>query len=254
MVVFFIIIVLLLAFAIFKIVQTASENKYRKFVEGNSQALETLNDVNRRFVFFGFDPVSLRYNYDNEWNFESISCKDYLTYRLNDPSFRNKIVRQIQEVDQNKQLYDAYHKEVSGISSFGQYTSSPGKMKDARLNAMEKKLFLSRIKTQPSDFFCLVHLYRCSMNGRCYGGKSGYFRERDVKEILSKLRNKSGTFYNDREIWDALCRVERGKVSNRMRFAVYERDGYRCKYCGRSGRWASLEVDHIFPPFEIGKM
>ena len=96
MVVFFIIVALLLAFAIFKIVQTAIENKYRKFVEQNSRALETLNDVNRRFVFFSFDPISLRYDYDNDWNFGSISCKDYLTYWLNNPSFRNKIVNQIQ--------------------------------------------------------------------------------------------------------------------------------------------------------------
>lgn len=30
-----------------------------------------------------------------------------------------------------------------------------------------------------------------------------------------------------------------------MRFAIYKRDGYRCRYCGISNKFAELEVDHI---------
>ena len=38
-----------------------------------------------------------------------------------------------------------------------------------------------------------------------------------------------------------------------MRFAIYQRDGYRCKMCGRSQNRAYLEVDHIFPIAKGGK-
>ena len=253
MIVLEIIAALVVSLGILKIVQEAIKRRYLKFVERNSTALETLNEINRRFVFSSFDPVSLTDDYDNEWNFESVSCKDYLIYRLNEPPIQNKIVRQIQEIAQNKRRYAAYHEEVAAISSFGEFKISPAKMKEARLNAFERKLFQSRIQTPPDDFLCLVYLYRRSMSGRCYDIKSGQFREWDIKEILKRLRNKNGTFFNDREIWNALCRVERGKVSNKMRFAVYERDGYRCKYCGRSGNVAYLEVDHIFPISKGGK-
>lgn len=36
-------------------------------------------------------------------------------------------------------------------------------------------------------------------------------------------------------------------ISLRLRFAILERDGYRCVYCGRSSQGVSLEVDHVIP-------
>ena len=65
------------------------------------------------------------------------------------------------------------------------------------------------------------------------------------------MAQKHGDYYLDGEIWNAICRVERGKVSNRMRFAIYQRDGYRCRKCGRSSN--DLEIDHIFPISKGGK-
>ena len=55
--------------------------------------------------------------------------------------------------------------------------------------------------------------------------------------------------YND-EIWQSICRVERAKVSNKMRFAIYKRDGNRCIKCGST---RNLEIDHIFPISKGGK-
>ena len=71
-----------------------------------------------------------------------------------------------------------------------------------------------------------------------------------VKERLNKKR---GTYFTDREIWNAICRVERGKVSNKMRFSIYARDRYRCCRCGASGRFVQLEIDHIIPIAKGGK-
>ncbi len=51
--------------------------------------------------------------------------------------------------------------------------------------------------------------------------------------------------------WQSICRVERGKVTNKMRFAIYERDHYRCRKCGKSTD--DLEVDHIIPISKGGK-
>lgn len=38
-----------------------------------------------------------------------------------------------------------------------------------------------------------------------------------------------------------------GKLSNRLRIGVLERDGYRCVYCGRTSADVRLEVDHVVP-------
>lgn len=69
--------------------------------------------------------------------------------------------------------------------------------------------------------------------------------------LIRDLNDKRGKFYNREYIWNAICRVERGKVTNKMRFAVYDRDGWRCRKCGRKTN--DLEVDHIYPIAKGGK-
>ncbi len=40
---------------------------------------------------------------------------------------------------------------------------------------------------------------------------------------------------------------ERVAISDRRRFAVLQRDGFRCRYCGVTAAEARLEVDHVRP-------
>lgn len=255
MIAVFIIIGVLFVVAVSISVQQTLDNQYRKFVESNSKALDHLKTINQSFVFFPFNPLSFSSKYDNERVFESVSCKDYLIDRLNDPKIRTAIERQIQELAQNRRAAEEYRKKVSDVSSFGDFkTEPPGLLKKERLIEIEKRFFQRRIKNPPATvFFCSVSIFRSSMSGYLYDRKRESFDENAVTNILRRLKNKNGTFYNDRNIWDALCRVERGKVSNRMRFAVYERDGYRCKKCGQSDVEANLEIDHIIPISKGGK-
>jgi hypothetical protein len=47
---------------------------------------------------------------------------------------------------------------------------------------------------------------------------------------------------------------EGGKPASRsVRFKVLERDGFRCRYCGRSSEEVALDVDHVVPVREGGK-
>lgn len=41
--------------------------------------------------------------------------------------------------------------------------------------------------------------------------------------------------------------AKRSRRALRQRFEILKRDGYRCRYCGRSGRLVQLEVDHVIP-------
>lgn len=109
------------------------------------------------------------------------------------------------------------------------------------------------IQTPATQFDITVTLYRSAINGRIYDSKAQNFSVEEIFPFINRLNNKNGTFYNDRSIWDSLCRVERGKVSNKMRFSIYERDGYRCRRCGVSDQYATLEIDHIIPISKGGK-
>ena len=74
---------------------------------------------------------------------------------------------------------------------------------------------------------------------------------KEIKDIIFKINQKRGNYYSDSQTWESICRVERGKVTNRMRFSIYQRDHYRCQKCGR--RTNDLEVDHIIPISKGGK-
>lgn len=54
---------------------------------------------------------------------------------------------------------------------------------------------------------------------------------------------------NDRLRFAAARRTRRPL---RQRFEILKRDGYRCRYCGRSGRLVQLEVDHVVAVAEGG--
>lgn len=120
--------------------------------------------------------------------------------------------------------------------------------------AKEKQYLRKNLLQKPTMQFALtITLYCSTINGRIYDRKTAVFYDNDIFALIKRLNNKNGTFYNDREIWNSLCRVERGKVSNKMRFSIYERDGYRCCKCGISDRYANLEIDHIIPISKGGK-
>ena len=77
------------------------------------------------------------------------------------------------------------------------------------------------------------------------------FFEEDINDLIGQMSQKRETFYLNDDIWKAICRVERGKVTNKMRFAIYQRDGHRCRKCGR--KTDDLEIDHIVPIAKGGK-
>jgi len=41
-------------------------------------------------------------------------------------------------------------------------------------------------------------------------------------------------------------------ISPRLRFSILERDGYRCRYCGRGAPDVTLHVDHVHPQSRNG--
>ena len=59
--------------------------------------------------------------------------------------------------------------------------------------------------------------------------------------------SQRGRYYLNRNVCDSICKVERGKATNKVRFEIYKRDGYRCKMCGVKSDGKNLEIDHIIP-------
>ncbi len=228
------------------------QRKYIDFVLQNSIYLKKLQEINCKYNFFAHTDFNQSHTYDNENFYSNISCLDYLIYQLQFIS--TKVINQINKEKENNQLYIEYIQDVAALTETGKFLIDIGNLKYERLVSTEKQLIHQNIYAKPhTDFYIEVALYCSKINGRIYSEKKEIYYANDILAIIKRLRNRNGTFYNDREIWNSICRVERGKVSNKMRFSIYERDGYRCRKCGVPQRYVQLEIDHIIPIAKGGK-
>lgn len=229
-----------------------TQKKYDDFILKYSVCLKQLNEINAQYNFYPYVNINQSHIYDNEKLYETVSCRDYLIYQLQ--YIRQTVFSQINKISANRKQYSEYLAKVNAITQLGQFEVSVGKLNTDKLLQKEKEFIKKRTLPTPiTQFVLIVTLYCSTINGRVYDEKNAMFNAKDIYSLIKRLDNKSGDFYNDREIWDALCRVERAKVSNKMRFSIYARDGYRCCKCGISNRYAPLEIDHIIPISKGGK-
>ena len=248
----FALIATILVYNVIKKIRAAIQKRYNDFVLQNSVYLKELREINCRYKFFNHVDFDQTHTYDNENFYSDISCLDYLVYQLQFIS--TKVIDQINKEKQNSILYSEYLEDVAALTQTGRFSIDIGKLKYEKLVATEKQLINQIIYAKPHTDFCIgVVLYCSQINGRIYTRKHEVFNTNEILALIRRLRNRNGTFYNDREIWNSICRVERGKVSNKMRFSIYQRDGYRCRKCRVSQRYAQLEVDHIIPIAKGGK-
>ena len=220
----------------------------RTFIAEHSRAYKDLLRINKEYSFKTFNDLTIMNNYDNDKYYGTISTSDYLIYYI------NYHMSSVQDgiycaVYNNERLKD-YKEDLKTINVFGNYDVDELPDKKEKIDAMEKQMFEKKIFVPKTSFFVTVTLYLTNINGRYITSKRCAYNMQQLKEYISRVKNRHGKFYNDEGIWNALCRVERGKVTNRLRFAVYRRDHNRCRMCG--SRY-DLEVDHIYPIAKGGK-
>lgn len=227
-------------------------NKYLSFVRENSLAIKNLLELNRTFVPHQPENFDQSNKYDNETHYFNISCEDYLIYQLQ--FLQRKVKDEIKICSANQNFYVKYLEKVNALRNFGNFATSCKKLKTEKLINLEKQVFQNLVKQKPRPFSITISLVSVNYYGKVqHFPKTQTFNTNEILALIKRINNKSEHFYNDREIWDAICRVERGKVSNRKRFEIYERDGYRCQICGRKFDKDHLEIDHIKPIAKGGK-
>ena len=80
--------------------------------------------------------------------------------------------------------------------------------------------------------------------------KTETFDSDTIADLMERLKEKSGDFYSDKEIWESVCRVEEAKISNKVKYLIIKKDYDRCCRCGTK---RDLTVVHIFPISKGGK-
>lgn len=223
--------------------------KYETFIFDHSVAVQKLININQKYIFNVCSNFDMEHSYDNENFYNEISPKDYLTYQL--VYIQKDILKTMEDTLKNRQLYSEYVREVALSCQMDHYDMEIPFKNRKKLTRIETAIFDEILQKPLTELSVKVSLYLTTLNGSYRDSKEAYFFEVDIQNILEKLNQKHGAFYLDSEIWQSICRVERGKVSNKMRFSIYQRDGYRCRKCGRQTN--DLEIDHIYPISKGGK-
>ena len=225
-------------------------HKYRKFVLEHSLAIKELRFINSKYRFKEIPNFDFEHSYDNEIFYNNISCKDYLTYQL--VYLRLKVAKAANDSLDNSYLYLKYEEEIQEKCILNKWDTDDFPKNINFLTKIELDT-MKKMQLKPQTTFSMkVTLIRRNINGYWRESKEQEFSLEEIRNIVLRLKDKRNNgFYNDREIWNSICRVERGKVTNKMRFSIYNRDHYRCCKCGRKTR--DLEIDHIIPIAKGGK-
>lgn len=240
---------IILGFIVYKIWDAVSKNIYKDYIIKYSELIKNIKCINNKYSFKDIKRYNYNHSYDNEIFYASVSPKDYLTYQL--IFDRKEVLENIKKVKENVSIYQEYQREYKSIEKYGVYNTDRELKNKDKLLKIEKSIYEIYMKKPTLIFQVNVKITLTNIQGRYLTSKSEKIDEDEIKDIISRLNDKTNDRYNDRLIWEAITRVERAKVSNKMRFAVYQRDGYRCRKCGRKTN--DLEVDHIFPIAKGGK-
>ena len=224
-------------------------NKYKNFILLHSDAIKKLKTINDKYKFYKIENYDMSHSYDNEKFYDNISCEDYLIYQL--VFISKKVINTINNALSNKLSYESYINEINKECILDVYDTSELLRNRNKLRRMEKNIIKDNTRHPVTKFNINVKLIRTNINGDRKDSKSVTFPSEYIRTLIDRVNNKRGNRYLDEEIWNSICRVERGKVTNKMRFAIYNRDGYRCRICGK--KKPDLEIDHIYPISKGGK-
>lgn len=224
------------------------KRKYTKFIEEHSIGLKQLKRINKRYHFFYIPDFDEEHTYDNENCYDTVSCEDYLVYVLvnNEKGIR----KAMKDCQTNIHLWREYETEIKETCIKNEYDTNSLPKNKKYLQNLESEILTDTLLKPTLHFSITISLERRDMGDSYKESKTAVFEPKEISDLLRLINQKDGYFYRVKDIWDALCRVERGKVSNRMRFATFRRDGERCKRCGSR---RNLEIDHIVPISKGGK-
>lgn len=240
---------ILIIFLVLVIVYIILSVIYKQYVIKHSTAYKNIKILNEKYQFGNVKLLKFYEKFDNRIYYEKLKPKDLLFYNL----IKNmKIVKEnIASTINNFNNYALYLDDIKNNIEYGKFDIINKYMINYFLIKYEKKLVNNLIKHPITNFTIKVIIELTNINGKTKSLKQDTFDTEEIEEIILKLQNKTNGRYNDREIWDSICNIERAKVTNRMRFAIYKRDGYRCCKCGRKTN--DLEIDHIMPIAKGGK-
>lgn len=228
--VLFIAIVIIILLRINLVKRKSSKINDLIFLNSQTKFNKTIADI------YFFENMMYKSKLDN-LNGDKVLKKmiDYFIVNLSD--FKSKL----NLVYENQAKWSYYNSKYDEIKKSESIFSKRGLKKIENRILRQKKLIIPKNE--------LTAKYRAdyvSPKGKVHRWWDWEYSFDDVKLTMRDAENE----IEYRKSKERFKKVQRSKISDSVRFKVFQRDNYRCKICGRSPESNSevtLHVDHIFP-------
>lgn len=226
------------------------EQKINDKVMTNSQRIKDLLALNQEIQFHD---ISRNFNvskhYDNKTNYNKIEPAYLMTgeLRANIAYFSDYVAR----VKENRNKLFVYNEKIKELLQ-REYTVDyvALELSEKTYLRREKKLFDKQVLLPVVDCAFRVTMTYSSPKGKVNLSKNGVFKFDDMFVCLESVSRAR----LDKATYSRLAAVERGEVSDSLRYDILNRDNFTCVICGASSKQgARLHVDHIIPIAKGGK-
>ena len=216
----------------------------------SSKKLAALQDLNNRTSFRKLQRnIQIIRKYDNKSHYNRIQ-ESYLLSSI----VRENIVfytQYLEYLQENRIKNIEYHKELEQIKKIkSDVNYSELNISERSYLEREERLFKKNTIDAVVEGTVEIVMSYSSPKGRVNLLKSKKFSSNDLKVCVESI----ATNKLDRYTYKQLALVERGKVSDSLRYDILRRDNFKCVICGASQhQGARLHVDHIVPIAKGGK-
>ena len=226
------------------------DKKRYEEVQKMSKKIEALIALNQSTHFHNMESCfEINKFYDNKTNFNKIDPSFLMAadIRENLDFFANFIAKvrenRTKFVDYRKKVDELYRKEFPvNFDSL--------KMPLSVYYKYEEKVFRNMELKPVVDCLYRVNMSYSSPRGQVRLHKDGVFNFDDMFTCFESVSRS----HLDKNTYRKLSNVERGEISDSLRYDILNRDNFTCVICGASARQGvRLHVDHIIPIAKGGK-
>lgn len=230
---------------------TNRRNKERNAqVLSRSKKIASLLKLNKEINFHNISSTFLvDKKYDNKSNYNKIEPAYLMMAEIKNNI--NFFQGYFQKVKENREKQVFYKKQISAIQNEKFEIDMQGiEFSIEEFLQREENLFLNYILNPTIDSTIEIKMSYTSPKGQVNISKSGTFYFNEMFTCFESISRS----HLDKQTYSYLSLVERGEVSDSLRYDILNRDNFKCVICGASSKeGARLHVDHIIPISKGGK-
>lgn len=216
----------------------------------HSKKIELLLELNQSYIFHQItNSIEIRKHYDNKSSFNKIEPGYLMAAEIRNNLDKISIyISKVKENRENKKIYNEKVKSILSQQLDIEYKNLKIFKKEYLYRA--KKLLHNLILNPIIDCQYCVYMSYSSTKGQVNLSKNECFSFNDLVTSYESVSRS----YLDKNTYLKLALVERGDLSDSLRYDILNRDNFKCVICGASSReGVRLHVDHIIPVSKGGK-